>query len=268
MTIEINATRPNISGAGDSTSVAEQSKSQSSRSSSKILTGDSVKVSDGAMTDLEKLVAKLKNENEEMRKIVAQRKISILLTVLNTMNTAISDTQRNSLVKLEALNGELGEAERELESLKSDKSAAEGRSAALDAKIKALEEAIERAVDDGEAHRKQVAKLKEQKEHEDKKVRELEGTIASTKANIASINGRISECFSQIGETTLGEVAAAVRVAASEATQTEKAESPNDVEKKEKKLEAYDLANIIHDSLEKLDEDIEKTIEANQEIKV
>ena len=61
-----------------------------------VLGGESLTVTSGAMSDLEKLVARLKNENENTRQSVTQRRISILGTVLDSMADRISEAERKS----------------------------------------------------------------------------------------------------------------------------------------------------------------------------
>ena len=55
-----------------------------------LLGGDNLKVTLAATTDLEKLVAQLKNENEATRQSVAERRTAILSTVLDSMAERIS----------------------------------------------------------------------------------------------------------------------------------------------------------------------------------
>ena len=86
-----------------------------------LLGGESVKVTDGAMTDLEKLVARLKNENEATRQSVAQRRISILSTVLDSMADRITAAEKENLLKIEELNGEKAGLQNELAALKNGK---------------------------------------------------------------------------------------------------------------------------------------------------
>ena len=127
-----------------------------------VLGGENVKVTSGTMSDLEKLVARLKAETDDTKMSLAQQRISILATVLDSMADRISESERNSLLEIEKLNLQKSEAESKLAGYMSEKTAAEGRITALDLQISALEKAIERAVQGGVDHREQVAKLKAQ----------------------------------------------------------------------------------------------------------
>ena len=97
MAIEINVGNKaniNVQTAADSADV----ESSNVKTSSKILDGKSLTVTSGAMTDLEKLVAQLKNETDETRMSVTQQRISVLQTVLDTMSDRITEI-RNRLVR-------------------------------------------------------------------------------------------------------------------------------------------------------------------------
>ena len=111
-----------------------------------VLGGENVNVTSGTMSDLEKLVARLKAETDDTKMSLAQQRISILATVLDSMADRISESERNSLLEIEKLNLQKSEAESELAGYMSEKTAAEGRITALDLQISALEKAIERAV--------------------------------------------------------------------------------------------------------------------------
>lgn len=233
-----------------------------------LLGGENVKVTSGATTDLEKLVAQLKNETNETKMSVTQRRISILSTVLDSMSDRISEKERVSILEIEKLNGEKAEAEGELAGYTSGKAAAEGRIAALDVQIAALENAIKQAVQDGEDHREQVAKLKEQRAQEQQKLDQINEAIASVNAKIAGIDVKIAECTQAIAKTTLNEVANALRVAASE---TASSSSVDDREerfgvrvKQAKKEVETDIGNVIREALDKIDDQIRKVLDESQ----
>lgn len=264
MSIEINVggkSTLNIQTAGDSAAL-EAPKTQAP---SKLLGGDSLKVTDGTMTDLEKLVAQLKNESADARQSVAQRRISILQTVLDSMADRISEAERENLVQIEDLNAQKSAAAAELAGYKAEKSAAEGRIAVLDAQIKALEDAVDRAVKDGEDHRRQVAELKAQLAEEQGKLDQIENAISSTSAKIAGIDAKIATCTQAIGAATLNEVSEALRAAASDAVQgTERTERDADRVKAEAKAAATDIAALISDALDKIDAQIRQALDEAQ----
>lgn len=269
MAIQVNTQRVDGQNLGrtDIQSTNSQLSNVGSQATAPILGGAAVTVTSGASTDLEKLVARLKSENEETRQSVAQRRIAILLTVLGAMADRVTETQKNNFVKIEALNGEIDDTEKLIAGLDKELAAAKLRSAEMQAKIDALEKAVERAVEDGKEHNKQVEKLKEQKAREDDKIRDIMNAIASAKAKIAGLEKQVAECVEAIGAATMSEVAAAVKAAAGNVPAPEETESQADVDKKERKAEASNPVNVIRDALDRLDADIRKTIEENQVVK-
>ena len=84
MAIELNINKVATTVAGDMKLSEDQGAAQGAKLGA-VLGGENVTVTSGMMTDLEKLVAQLKNENEDTRMSVSQRRISILQTVLNSM---------------------------------------------------------------------------------------------------------------------------------------------------------------------------------------
>jgi len=232
-----------------------------------ILDGDSLKVTSGLSTDLEKLVARLKNESDEVRQSVSQRRIAILQTVLSSMMDKVTETERKNILELEELNGQLDDAEKNLKDLIDQKSAAEARSVALDIEIKALENAVENEKKNGEAHRKLIEEKKKLKAIEDRKIQQLVNAIASSEQNIAGISSKIESCASAIGAATLQYVAEAVKAAAADVPAPEKTTSQAQEEKEMAKAEANNPLNIIRENLEKIDDEIMKTIEENRQIK-
>ena len=234
-----------------------------------VLGGENVKVTSGAMSDLEKLVAQLKAETDDTKMSLAQQRISILATVLDSMADRISESERNTLLEIEKLNLEKSEAENTLAGYLSEKTASEGRISALDLQISALEKAIERAVQDGVDHREQVAKLKAQRADEQAKLDEINDAIASANAKISGIDVKIAECSQAIAKTTLNEVASALRFAANEKTSSppsvdDGAESNAERVKQEKKAEETDIGNVIRESLDKIDAQIRKVLDESQ----
>ena len=224
-----------------------------------VLGGENVKVTSGTMSDLEKLVARLKAETDDTKMSLAQQRISILATVLDSMADRISESERNSLLEIEKLNLQKSEAESKLE----------GRITALDLQISALEQAIERAVQDGVDHREQVAKLKAQRAEEQAKLDKINDAISSANAKISGFDVKIAECSQAIAKTTLNEVASALRFAANEKTSSppsvdDGAESNAERVKQEKKAEETDIGNVIRESLDKIDAQIRKVLDESQ----
>jgi len=266
MAIELNINKGSAAIAGGS-KLAEGEVSAHSAKTTSILGGDSLKVTSAVMSDLEKLVARLKNESSETRMSVAQRRISILQTVLSSMADRISEAQRTNIVKIEELSGEIADEEANIDAYAKDLSKAEAMSALLDAKIKELERTIKNEVQNGEDHREQVAELKRQKAEVDAKISSLKNAIASAEAKVAGLKASIASLSEAVGASALNEVAELVRSAASEAKTTEPRETNADREKAQMKAEANDPANVIREALGRIDEQIMKTIEENLEIK-
>lgn len=246
----------------------EAEKLNSAAASGKILNGDALTVSSGALTDLEKLVLKIKNETESVRQSVSQRRLSILQTVLDSMAEQISDVEKKAILKLEELNGSLASAEKNLAGLEKEKSAATVRSAELDAKIQSLEKAIENEIKNGEDHRKQMDELKRQKAAEDAKIKDLENKIASLATKISGLKVEIKNCESSLDASTLSKVADAIRESAGEETPVpEKAVRQSQIDKEEKKFLENNPLEIISRALDKIDEDILKSLEEIQVVK-
>ena len=265
MAIEINinkaATTVDMSVAQDNAPAAQGAKE------TPILSGESLKVTNGATTDLEKLVAQLKNESETTRQNVNQRRVALLQTVLDSMADRISEAEKKNLLEIETLNGEKGDLEKELSGLKGDKTSTEGRIAALDIEIAALERQIQQAVEDGADHRERVAQLKEQRAREQAKLDRIDGAISSVTAKIADIDVKIAKCTEAIASATLSEVSAALRAAAGEEKpEAEKPESEADRRKAVEKELATDIGRLISDSLDKIDEQIMRKIDETREL--
>ena len=258
ITIVQGQRNPNV-GAQTATDLQTSDLKSPASGTSPLMSDASLKVTSGATTDLEKLVAQLKNESDDARLSVANRRIAVLKTVLDSMALHISERQRVNLMNLERLNLALSSEEAELKGYEAEKAAAESRSAELDAKIKALEEAIKQAIEDGEAHRDQMEELKRQKEQEDAKVRRLTNSIESAANKIADMKGKIADYTAAIGAATLDEVAAAVKAAAGEVKPVEDDDSDRD--KDEKKAEALDVVSVIRDALDRISADLSRTIE-------
>ena len=268
MAIELNINKAAVTVAGDTKLFEDQGAAQGAKLGT-VLGGENVKVTSGAMTDLEKLVAQLKSENEDAKLSVSQRRISILQTVLDSMRDRITQAERESLVKIEELNGEKAGAETELAGLQRDKASTEGRIAELDMKIAELEKAVARAVQDGEDHREQVEKLKAQRAEEREKLDRIDTAIESANAKIAGIDVKIAECTNTIAATTLNEVASALRAAARDAGSSPSAEETGDERnadrvERDRKEEAADIGNVIRESLDKIEGQIRALLDEAQ----
>ena len=270
MAIELNTSKVATQVAGETRLTEGQVASEGAKLGP-ILGGESLKVTSGAMSDLEKLVARLKNETDDTKMSVTQRRIAVLQTVLDSMADRITEQERNGLIEIEKLNGEKAVEAGKLAGLEDDKASAQARIAALDVKIAELEGAIERAVQDGEDHRKQVAELKRQRAVEQKKLDRINTAIESANAKIAGIDAKIAECSKAIAQTTLNEVANALRIAEGDSlsqgsTKDVSKESDAERRKAEAKAEATDIGNVIRESLDKIDAQILQALAEAQEL--
>ena len=270
MAIELNTSKVAAQVAGE-TRLAEGQVAAEGAKLGPILGGESVKVTSGAMSDLEKLVARLKNETDDTKMSVTQRRIAVLQTVLDSMSDRITEQERASLVEIEKLNGDKADMVAQLAGLEADKAATEGRIAELDVKIAELEKAIERAVQDGEDHREQVAKLKEERAREQAKLDQVNTAIESANSRIAGIDIKIAECTKAIAQTTLNEVANALRIAEDSSlsqSSTKEVSKESDAERKkaEEKAAATDIGNVIRDALDKIDSQILQAIAESHEL--
>lgn len=231
---------------------------QAPKTAAPLLGGESVKVTDGAMTDLEKLVARLKNENEATRQSVTQRRISILSTVLDSMADRITAAEKENLLKIEELNGEKAGLEKDLAGLKGDKTV-------LETLIESLDRQIEQAVKDGATHREQVEKLKAQRAEQQAKLDGIEASIKSTATKIAGIDAKIATCTKAIAGSTLNEVAAALKAAAGEAKpEAEKNETQAERDRADAKDVANDIALHISAALDRIDGQIRAALDEAQ----
>ena len=84
MAIELNTNKVATTVAGDTKLTEDQGAAQGTKLGA-VLGGENVKVTSVAMSDLEKLVATLKNETDDTKMSVTQRRISVLTTVLDSM---------------------------------------------------------------------------------------------------------------------------------------------------------------------------------------
>ena len=270
MAIELNTSKVAAQVAGETRLTEGQVASEGAKLGP-ILGGESVKVTSGAMSDIEKLVARLKNETDDTKMSVTQRRIAVLQTVLDSMSDRITEQERASLVEIEKLNCDKADMVATLAGLEADKVATEGRIAELDVKIAELEKAIERAVQDGEDHREQVAKLKEERAREQAKLDQVNTAIESANSRIAGIDVKIAECTKTIAQTTLNEVANALRIAEDSSishSSTKEVSKESDAERRkaEEKAAVTDIGNVIRDALDKIDAQILQAIAESQEL--
>lgn len=189
MTTEIKF-NPSLSAAVATQGAAagEQPSVQQEKQVAPLLGGENVKVSSAAMSDLEKLVARLKSEDDETRAGVARMRLTAVMTALDTANVRLSQEQaaaaEDMIVQQEAqaaLEGELAAIYAAY-----GIGAGDNASAVMDAKIKSLEQAVERAVQEGKDHNAAVEKAKEKLAREQAKLDRLENAQVKDEVAIAA----------------------------------------------------------------------------------
>ena len=163
-----------------------QPQAGAAKQAASIMGGASLTVTTAPSGDLEKLVARIKSESENTR-------LSLVLSSLTTLNETLTEVQKTNLAKLDALDQQLADLNKELGSLTESLTAEEAKSAVMDAKIKSLEKAVERAVQEGKEHNEAVQKAKETRDRAQAKLDALksadkkdEAAIKAAEANLAA----------------------------------------------------------------------------------
>lgn len=267
--MEINKIANRIADGVQSAQEQGIQTAQQQEGASAILGGESVTVTRGVSSDLERLVLRLKSESAETRQDLAQRRISLLSTVLDGMAERISQKERDALLQIEGLESANAALNSEIATLAAAKNAALAKRDALQAQIETLEKLTENEIKNGEEHRELVEELKRQKAEEEAKIASFENAIVSKTARISANSAQIPALISAVGAALLREVASAVKAAAvsDELTEPERTESASEREKAEKKAELNDPAAALREALDRLDAEIAKTLEENQAIK-
>ena len=218
--------------------------------------GPSVNVVSGAMTDLEALVARLKNDSERTR-------FTMLMSSLASIGQSLTDVQKQLLERGIALSGKLDELQKQLDGYSAEEAKAKAESALLQAKIDALQKQIDQAVADGKEHNEQVEELERLRKDLDEKKRAIEktqGGINSTKNEIASVKGQISVLVKSIGENTVKTVADELAAL----SEPEKAERPAESAKDEAKDAETDIFAAIRESLDEIERDMSEAVAENR----
>ena len=221
-----------------------------------LLGGKSVTVTDGSMSDLEALVARLKNESE-------RAKFLMLMTSLTSIGQSLNEAQKAALESGLALSETLDVLTESLANYEADNSKAKADSLILQAKIEQLSKQIEQAVEDGKEHNELVDEMKRVREELDAKsqtIADIQGKIDTTKNEIASVKGKISAIVSSIGENSLKTIASELATL----TDPEEAESPAEAKKEAEKAAANNPLNAIRESLDRIERELNDTIEENR----
>lgn len=159
-----------------------------------LLGGENVKVSSGAMTDLEKLVARLRSESDATRIGVTQMRLAAVMTALDMAGVRLSQEQSAAFATITEQEGVVASLEAELAELYAQYGIGPNDNAAMmmDAMIRSLEQAVERAVQEGKDHNEAVAKAKEQLEREQSELDRLENAEEKDEAAIAAAREAVS----------------------------------------------------------------------------
>lgn len=247
-----------------------------------VLAGKSLTVSN-ALSDIEKLVAKIETESADARESVAKMRINAVLTLLEGMNVNLTAEQSEAFAQILELGEQSNVLEGELAELYTKYGITDTTlsSVIMDAKIKSLERAVERAVQEGKDHLENVEKAKELREsdQESEKVTELKAQLETAKADkariadleskISSISAQIDEATAAIGEKALANIAAALEAKANtdDVTFDEKPKSTAELEKDALKEVETNPLKAIREALERQDEVVLDTIGENRELK-
>ncbi len=284
---------------------ADEAKSTAQKQVAPLLGGPSVSVTQAPSSDLEKLVAQLKNENDDQKASLAKQRLSSILGVYTTRYGELTSQQTQALEEIASNNAAIAGLMPDYQKAQADLAAADAQKVIMEAKIEELDRAIERAVADGKAHRETVAKLKEQLardvENEDLKAelaqeeatvaaleKEVEGLekdrktavaqLATQEAKLDSLNAEVDRLKGEIAalEASNKELAGQLDpqtithlLLAFEAQSTAPAIEPNrtaaEEEKAEQKAIANDPANVLREAMDHMDEAILQTIDENRD---
>ena len=232
MSIQLDTTR--LAGSIQMSAPDLPAPTEQGKALAALLGGKSLTVTDGSMSDLEALVAKLKSESERTRFLM-------LMTSLASIGRSLDEVQKSTLESGLALAEKLSELEGDLKGYTDDEAKTKAEMAILEAKIDQLKKMIEQAA-------------------KEKTMDDIQGKIAKTKNEIAEVKGKISAIVNSIGENTLKTIASELTTL----TPPEKAESAAEARKEAEKLAANDPLNAIRDSLDKIERELTDTIQQNR----
>jgi chromosome segregation ATPase len=284
---------------------AQESQTSAAKKLTQLLGGQSVTVTMAPTSDLEKLVAQLKNENDSVKASVAQRRLASVLDAYTSRYGELTEQQTQILEAIAANNADLATLKEELKALLNDKTAADAQALLMQAKIEQLEKAIEQAVKDGKAHRENIEKLKEQIA-EDQDNEDLKAELAKEEAALATSEAALAKAQTDLAsaQAAAGALSAKIEALAGSietkqsaisaledsnaalaakldpqtitnllasfsaqdvSVEVERNVSAAEEEKAEQKAIANDPANVLRDAMDKMDEAILQTIDENRD---
>ena len=270
-----------------------------------LLGGPSVSVTQAPSSDLEKLVAKLKNENDDRQASLARQRLSALLNAYTARYGALSDQQTQVLEEIAANNDAIAKLMPDYQKAQADLAYADAQMVIMQAKIDEVQHAVDRAVAEGKAHREAVAKLKEQLardvDNEDLKAelakeeatvslleeekgnldKELHAAIsqaAAQEAKLDTLHAAVDELKGKIASLEASNKALAGKLDSQTITNllaafstentiepVERTTSAAEEAKAELKAIANDPANLIREAMDRMDAAILQTIDENRE---
>ncbi len=174
-----------------------------------LLNGASLTVTTAPTGDLEKLVARLKSENQNTR-------LSLVLSSLATLNETLTDVQKTNLARLDSLDQQLAQLGGLLDEQKAALSAEEANAVLLDAKIASLEKAVERAVQEGKEHNEAVQKAKAVRDADQAKLDALRNASKKDEAAIAAAETALAASQAKLDEAVAVQKAGAAKIAAAQ----------------------------------------------------
>ena len=254
MSIQLDTTR--LAGSIQMSAPDLPAPSEQGKALAALLGGKSLTVTDGSMTDLEALVARLKSDSERTRFLM-------LMTSLSSIGQSLNAAQKSALESGLALAEKLSKLEGDLKGYMDDETKTKAEMAILEAKIDQLQKLIDQAVEDGKEHNELVAEQKRVREElaaKEQTVADIQGNIAKTKNEISDVKGKISAIVNSVGENTLKTIANELTTL----TPQEKAESAEEARKEAEKIAANDPLAAIRDSLDKIERDITDAIQENR----
>ena len=254
MSIQLDTTR--LAGSIQMSAPDLPAPTEQGKALAALLGGKSLTVTDGSMTDLEALVAKLKSDSERTRFLM-------LMTSLSSIGQSLNAAQKSALESGLALAEKLSKLEGDLKGYTDDEAKTKAEMAILEAKIDQLQKLIDQAVEDGKEHNELVAEQKRVREElaaKEQTVADIQGNIAKTKNEISDVKGKISAIVNSVGENTLKTIANELTTL----TPQEKAESAEETRKEAEKIAANDPLAAIRDSLDKIERELTDTIQQNR----
>ncbi len=256
MAIELDTTRHAAQLAAATANEPSTANATSAQKLSSLLGGAPVKVTDGSMTDLEALVARLKNDQEKS-------KYTMLMASLGTIGDSLTEAQKKKVEEGMKLADEEKALENRIMALDGEIASAKAGSLVLQAKIDALTKQIEAAVEDQKEHNRLVreqAELKAELAVRNAAVEKKEEARKAAANDLSKVSGKISALIDSIGVNVLKTIANEF----AQIMKPEEQESNAQEDKREKKAEEVDVFLSIRDAIDKFEAVLRDTLEENR----